>query len=153
MREDTLRALSDVRLDGQSIDQEAGSEESVRSSSIAFVDEEGVVDNVFEVMFREVPSSEGEGTSYLVVTWVVFPPDEVHRGAARNHELLALLNLVNAEPGAKCRIETDGDTEVLLCETDLPVAGLTTDAIELALARSRDVVASYFDALESLVRG
>jgi hypothetical protein len=153
VREDLLRTLTDVRLDGQPLQLEPSPDASFVATSIALVDEDATVDTVFEVIFRDVPALEEDGETFLVVTWVMFPPNEVTPGAARSPELLALINTANAEPGAKIRVEVDGDSEVVLCETDVPALDVSVPAVEAALARSRDVLALHFDALEPLVRG
>lgn len=153
MRDELLQALTELRLDGQALEQEVGSDGSYVSSSIALVDEDGTIDTVFEVLFREMFSPSDTGATYLVITWVMFPPDEVLISSARRPELLALVNTLNAEPGVKVRVEVDGDAEAVLCETDLLMEDTNARTVEAALARTRDAVALYFDSLEPLVRG
>lgn len=149
-----MRLLSTLRLDGQSIQPEAAPDASFVSTAIALVDEDAAVDNVFEVLFREVlPPPETDGGGYLVVTWIMFPADEVGRGTADSPEVLGAINRANAEPGTKLRVEVDGDSEVVLCEAELPLANLNLNEVEAALAHTRDVVALHFDTLEPLVRG
>jgi hypothetical protein len=107
----------------------------------------------FELEFQLLPAEEGVSAEYLVVGWVVVPPDELKDGAAADVKLLQALNEANAEAGAKFRLQAGGGDTSLVCEVDLPTDGLTTPALQAAVERSRDVVAAYFDELARLARG
>ncbi len=162
MRDDVARVLHATCLDGQRLHCNPTDDHESLTTHIALVDEDGAVETTFEVLFRLVSTCEDDthgpfvyaddDDAYLVVTWVVFPSDEVSSSAPRRADLLVLLNEANFEPGVKFRLETYESRVTLLCEVDIPAAQLTPRAVERALARSRDVIAEFFDDLRPLVR-
>lgn len=107
----------------------------------------------FEVEFQVVKGQDTE-TEYLVVGWVVLPPDELDKRILKNLSAFQVLNDLNSDVGAKFRLNYHSDDEVaLMCEVDLPVHSLTVPDLTAALERSRDLVASYFGDLKTIFRG
>lgn len=140
--------LDGARLQGLSYDAAA----KTWWVPIAVVDASGSA-LLFELEFQHLESTGPAVPEYLVVSWVVIPPDEIRDQPLSQLELLQAVNELNGEPGVKFRLHADARKAVsLVCETDLPVALLTPDLLRQAVERGRDLVAAYFDDIASVAR-
>lgn len=104
----------------------------------------------FEVEFQylQLPESD-QSDPYLILCWVVIPPDELRTEPGTELELFQAINSLNSEPGIKFRLHPEGEGKSsLVCEVDLPASLLTQQLVETAFVRSINMVAAYFGDLQ-----
>lgn len=102
-------------------------------------------EQTFELEFQYIDEPE-----YLIIRWIVLPPDEMPSELGPLRRLKELLEELNDEVGAKWCLSTDVSGErSLVSEIELPVQSLTKAMLVTALEHSIDLVGSYWKYIES----
>lgn len=115
-------------------------------TSVTIENEEGA-EQVFELEFQYIDSPE-----YLVIRWIVVPPDELSDDCLEDVRLVNLILELNEEIGAKWCISTDiSGQNSLVCEVELPVQSLTKAMLITSLDHSIDIVGTHWDYIESML--
>ncbi len=115
-------------------------------TSVTIENEEGT-EQVFELEFQYIDAPE-----YLIIRWIVVPPDELPDDCLEDVKFVNLILELNEEVGAKWCISTDvSGQNSLVCEVELPVQSLTKAMLVTSLDHSIDIVGTHWDYIESML--
>lgn len=115
-------------------------------TSVTIENDEGN-EQVFELEFQYIDAPE-----YLIIRWIVVPPDELPDDCLEDPKLVNLILELNEEVGAKWCISTDiSGQNSLVCEVELPVQSLTKAMLLTSLDHSIDIVGTNWDYIASVI--
>ncbi|MBY0551430.1 MAG: hypothetical protein K2W95_29385 [Candidatus Obscuribacterales bacterium] len=130
--------------DGTIEDVEFDDETCTWFTAVTIENNEGS-EQTFELEFQYIDDPE-----YLIIRWIVLPPDEMPSELGPLRRLKELLEELNDEVGAKWCLSTDVSGErSLVSEVELPVQSLSKAMLVTALEHSIDLVGSYWSYIES----
>src|ERR1700730_14221824 len=133
MDNDLDALIRGVSLDGQPLDP-IDYDEATRTwwTALTLEDPPGT-ERTFELQFRHTDVIAFDTSPYLVVSWIVFPQDELKSGAATDLWLYQAVNNLHSDPGAKFRIESNGGDPSLVCDVDLAINLLSPELLRQAI--------------------